>query len=193
MLPPGARHGAAGAQVRGVRTAPGAAGRLRAMRIAAFYLLLVAAQGLLSSAFGSLPAPDLFLIAMLTLLGRVVPWQLVLIAYGIGLLQDVIGFGALGVHALALAAAALSATVVRMQLSGSGLLERLLILLGAQAGKWVVAAALLVWLSGTPADPVMLAAVAVTETVLTAAIGLLVLPWSDSLLDRTKMLPKELL
>jgi len=163
------------------------------MRIAAFYLMFVVAQGLLSATFGSLPAPDLFLIAMLTLLGRVVPWQLVLIAYGIGLVQDVIGFGALGVHALALAAAALTATVVRMQLSGTGLLERLLILVGAQAGKWVVAAALLLWLSGTPEDPAMLAAVAVTETVLTAALGLLLLPLGDALLDRAKMLPKELL
>src|SRR6056297_1372154 len=148
-------------------------GRLHAMRIAAFYLVLLATQGLLSAAFGTLPAPDLFLIAMLTLLGRVVPWQLVLIAYGVGLLQDVIGFGVLGVHALSLAAAALTATVVRMQLSGSGLLERMVILLGAQAGKWIVAAALLLWLSGTPEDPAMLLAVAVTETVLTAALGLL--------------------
>lgn len=163
------------------------------MRIAAFYLVLFAGQGLLSATFGTLPAPDLFLIAMLTLLGRVVPWQLVLVAYGVGLLQDVTGFGVLGVHALSLAAAALAATVVRMQLSGSGLLERMVILVGAQAGKWVVAAALLLWLSGTPEDPAMLLAVAVTETVLTAALGLLILPLGDSLLDRTKMLPKELL
>jgi hypothetical protein len=39
----------------------------------------------------------------------------------------------------------------------------------------------------------MLAAVAVTETVLTAALGLLLLPLGDALLDRAKMLPKELL
>ena len=163
------------------------------MRIVAFYLVLLAAQGLLSAAFGTLPAPDLFLIAMLTLLGRLVPWQLVLVAYGVGLLQDVIGFGALGVHALSLAGAALVATVVRMQLSGSGLLERLLIVVGAQAGKWVLASAMLVWLSGTPEDPAMLLAVAVTETVLTAALALLILPWADALLNRAKMLPKELL
>lgn len=163
------------------------------MRVVAFYLLLLAGQGLLSATFGTLPAPDLFLIAMLTLLGRLVPWQLVAAAYGVGLLQDLIGFGALGLHAIGLAAAALVATVVRMQLSGTGLLERLLIIVGAQAGKWAVMALLLVWLSGTPEDPAMLLAVAVTETVLTAALGLLLLPAADALLEKSKMLRKELL
>jgi rod shape-determining protein MreD len=163
------------------------------MRIVAFYLVLLAGQGLLSAAFGTLPAPDLFVLAMLTLLGRLVSWQLVLLAYAIGMLQDVIGFGVLGLHAIALAAAALAATVVRMQLSGSGMLERLMIVVAAQAGKWLVAASLLVWLSGTPEDSVMLLAVSVTETVLTAALALLVLPWADALLNRAKMLPKELL
>ncbi len=163
------------------------------MRIVAFYLLLVAGQGLLSATFGTLPAPDLFLIAMLTLLGRIAPWQLVLAAYGVGLLQDLVGFGVLGLHAIGLAAAALAATVVRMQLSGTGLLERLLIVMAAQAGKWLVASLLLVWLSGTPEEPVTLLAVAVTETVLTAALALLLLPLADSLLEKSKLLRKELL
>ena len=171
----------------------GGLGRLHPMRVVAFYLVLLAGQGLLSATFGTLPAPDLFLIAMLTFLGRLVPWQLVAAAYGVGLLQDLIGFGALGLHAIGLAAAALVATVVRMQLSGMGLLERLLIIVGAQAGKWAVMALLLVWLSGTPEDPAMLLAVAVTETVLTAALGLLLLPAADALLEKSKMLRKELL
>jgi len=163
------------------------------MRIVAFYLLLLAAQGFLSALFGTLPAPDLFLVAMLTLLGRLVPWQLVVAAYGVGLLQDLVGFGVLGLHAVGLAAAALAATVVRMQLSGTGLLERSMIVIAAQAGKWLVAVPLLVWLSGTPEDPATLLAVAVTETVLTVAAALLLLPWADALLEKTKLLRKELL
>lgn len=163
------------------------------MRLVAFYLALLALQGFLSAAFGTLPAPDLFLIAMLTLLGRVSPWQLVGVAYGVGLLQDVIGFGALGLHAIGLAAAALGASAVRMQLSGAGLLERTAILVAAQAAKWLVASALLVWLSGTPEEPATLAAVAVTETFLTAAFGLLLLPWADALIEKSKLLRKELL
>ncbi len=163
------------------------------MRIVAFYLLLLAAQGFLSALFGTLPAPDLFLVAMLTLLGRLVPWQLVVAADGVGMLQDVVGFGVMGLHAVGLAAAALTATVVRMQLSGTGLLERVLIVVGAQAGKWLVVAAMLVWLSGTPEDPATLLAVAVTETVLTIAAALLLLPWADALLEKSKVLRKELL
>lgn len=163
------------------------------MRVVLFYLLLVAAQGLLSALFGTLPAPDLFLVIVLTLLGRMAPWQFVVAAYGIGLVQDVIGFGDLGVHAIALAGAALVASAVRAQLSGTGLLERLLLIVSAQAGKWVVATALLVWLSGTPEAPATVLAVAVTETVLTVAVALLLLPWADALLDKSQVLRKELL
>ena len=163
------------------------------MRLVAFYLFLLAAQGLLSAAFGTLPAPDLFLVAVLTLLGRTAPWQLVGVAYGVGLLQDVVGHGTLGLHAIALAGAALVATAVRGQLSGTGLLERMLITFAAQAGKWVVATALLIWLSGVPAAPATLAAVAVTETVLTIAVALLVLPWAEATFAKSKVLQKELL
>lgn len=163
------------------------------MRVVAFYLLLLTAQGLLSALFGTLPAPDLFLIMALTLLGRIAPWQLVLAAYGFGLVQDVIGFGALGLHAIALAGAALVASAVRAQLTGTGVLERLLMVLSAQAGKWVVATLLLTWLSGTVQDPARLLAVAVTESVLTAAFALVLLPWADAIMNKSKMLQKELL
>ena len=61
------------------------------MRVVLFYLLLIAFQGFLSAVFGTLPAPDLFLVIVLTLSGRLAPWQLVVAAYGIGLVQDVIG------------------------------------------------------------------------------------------------------
>lgn len=163
------------------------------MRVAAFYLMLLAGQGLLSALFGTLPAPDLFLIMALALLGRLAPWQLVVAAYGIGLVQDVIGFGDLGLHAIALAGAALVASAVRAQLTGTGLLERVIVVLSAQAGKWVVAAALLTWLAGTPQDPTNLLAVAVTESVLTAAFALVLLPWADAIMTKSKMLQKELL
>lgn len=163
------------------------------MRAVLFYLFLLAAQGLLSALFGTLPAPDLFLIAALTLLGRLAPWQLVAAAYGIGLVQDLVGFGDLGLHAIALAGAALVATAVRAQLSGGGLLERFLVVLSAQVGKWLVAALLLAWLSGTPESLVTLIAVAVTETVLTVAAALLLLPWAERLLDKSQVLRKELL
>lgn len=163
------------------------------MRAALFYLLLMTGQGLLSALFGTLPAPDLFLIAALSLLGRLAPWQLVAVAYGIGLLQDLIGYGDLGLHAIALAGAALVASAVRAQLSGEGLLERILTVASAQAGKWLMGALLLIWLSGTPESWVNLLAVAVTETVLTVAAALVLLPWGEALLDKSQVLRKELL
>lgn len=161
------------------------------MRLAVFYLLLVVAQGWLTGLFGTLPAPDLFLLAGLTLLGRAMPWQLVLIAFGIGLLQDVMGFGPLGVHALGLAVAVWAAMVVRAQFSRSGVAERLLIVSAAQGAKWLVTVTLWTWLSGAPTVPVLTLAVAVSETVLTAGVSLLIVPWGEALLDRAKVARRE--
>ena len=161
------------------------------MRLAVFYLLLVAAQGWLTGLFGTLPAPDLFLLAALTLLGRMMPWQLVVVAYGVGLLQDLTSDSVVGMHALGLAAAAWAASFVRVQFSRSGVAERLLIVSAAQGAKWLVIVTLLTWLSGTPRLPVLTLAVAVSETVLTAGVALVVLPWGEALLDRAKVARKE--
>ena len=49
---------------------------------------------------------------------------MVLFAYGIGLLQDVTGYGYLGLHALGMAGAALLAVFVVSHLSEQGLAER---------------------------------------------------------------------
>lgn len=163
------------------------------MRLAAFYLLLLAGQGFLSALSGTFPAPDLFLVALLTWMGRMPAWGLVAAGYGVGLLQDLVGFGPLGLHAIGLAGAALLASAVRAQLTGSGLPERLLQALAACVGKWLVMAVVLVWLSGPPAEPLTLLAVAVTETVLTVATAALLLPWAERLLDRSRVLRKELL
>lgn len=163
------------------------------MRLVLFYLVLLVSQGFLSALFAPIPAPDLFLLAALTLLWRIQPWQLVLVAYAIGMLQDLIGQGVLGMHALGLAGAALAATFVRAQLTNSGSLERLLVVFVAVVGKWIVLALLFGWLVGGPYSLDRLGAVAAVEGALTVAAGLLVLPWSAALLDRSRVLQKELL
>ena len=104
------------------------------------------------------------------------PWQLVLVAYGIGILQDVIGQGVLGMHAMALAGGGLAATFVRAQLTNSGALERLLVVFVAVVGKWAVMALLLAWLVGGPYSVDRLGAVAAVEGALTVLAGLAVLP-----------------
>ena len=163
------------------------------MRLALFYLVLIVAQGLLGALLSPVPPPDLFLVGVLTLLYRLPAWQLVLLGYGAGLLQDLIGHGSLGVHALGLAAAALVASTVRAQLSQEGFLERGLAVLAAVAGKWVVIAVLLLWLSGGAYDWGSVAAVAALDAAFTVAAAVGLLPWGFSLLARTKALRKELL
>jgi rod shape-determining protein MreD len=163
------------------------------VRLVAFYLVLVGTQGFAGALMAPVPPPDLFLIGVLTLLYRLPAWQLVLLGYGAGLLQDVIGHGALGVHALGLAGAALVASTVRAQLSQEGYMERALAVLAAVAGKWAVMAVLLLWLSGGASAWGSFAAVAALDAALTVAASLFLLPWGFALLARTKALRKELL
>jgi rod shape-determining protein MreD len=163
------------------------------MRIVVFYLLLVLGQGFLSALLSPLPAPDLFLLAMLTLMGRLAPWQLVVAAYGIGLFQDLIGNGALGTHAFALSAAAMAALAVTAQLSQVGFFERLVKVLAAVVGKWIAMAALVAWLSGSFESLGGLLLVAAFDLGFTVIVGLWLLPWADALFERTAVLRKELL
>lgn len=163
------------------------------MRLVIFYLLLVVGQGFLSALLSPLPGPDLFLLAVLTLVSRLAPWQLVAAAYGIGLLQDVMGGGVLGLHALGLAAAAMGALVVSAQLSQAGFLERLLKLSAAIAGKWIAMTALVLWLSGNLDALGRLPVVALFDAGFTLIVGLWLLPWADALYERTAVLRKELL
>ena len=121
------------------------------MRLALLYALLLALQGFLGALMAPLSPPDLFLLGVLTLLWRVPAAPLVAIGYGVGLLQDLVGYGALGVHALGLAGGTLLASFVRAQVSQAGVLERFLVLVAALLGKWLVLTALLFWLGG--ADP----------------------------------------
>jgi rod shape-determining protein MreD len=163
------------------------------VRLVVFYLLLVLGQGFLSALLAPLPAPDLFLLAVLTLMGRLAPWQLVTAAYGIGLLQDLIGNGVLGLHAFALSGAAMAALVLTAQLSQVGYFERLLKLLAALVGKWIAMTVLIVWLSGTAESLGRLSMVAAFDTGFTIIVGLWLLPWADALFERASVLRKELL
>lgn len=158
-----------------------------------FYLLIVLGQGFLSAVLSPLPAPDLFLLAMLTLMGRLSPWQLVMAAYGIGLFQDLIGNGVLGLHAFSLAGAAMIATFVTAQLSQVGFFERLIRLGAAVVGKWLALTALVVWLSGSAESLGSLSVMAIFDAGFTMIVGLWLLPWADALFERTAVLRKELL
>lgn len=163
------------------------------MRLLLFYVVMVATQGFLSAVLAPLPPPDLFFLAVLTLLWRLSPWQLVAVAYGVGLAQDVLGNGVLGVHALALAAGALAASGARAQLTQSGFFERLVVVGTGLVGKWAVLALMLAWLSGGPVIWSDLVPVVVVEAVFTLGAATLALPWAHALMERTSALRKGLL
>lgn len=163
------------------------------MRLAAFYIVLLVLQGLLTAVMAPLPAPDLFLIAVLTLLPRMNAWQLVLAAYGIGLIQDLSGHGVIGMHSLALAGGALAAALVSMLLSQSGVMERVLTLLAGLAGKWLVMAGMLVWISGTWSSLASLPLTMLFESVFTLALGVWLLGLAERLQPPPRGLNREVL
>lgn len=163
------------------------------MRLAAFYIVLLVLQGLLTAVMAPLPAPDLFLIAVLTLLPRMNAWQLVLAAYGIGLVQDLSGHGVIGMHSLALAGGALAAALVSMLLSQSGVMERVLTLLAGLAGKWLVMAGMLVWVSGTWSSLASLPLTMLFDSVFTLALGVWLLGLAERLQPPPRGLNREVL
>ncbi len=163
------------------------------MRLLAFYLVLLITQGFLAALMAPLPPPDLFLVAVLTLMGRMQPWQLVLVAYGVGLMQDAVGHGVLGMHAFGLAGAVLAASLVRAQLTQSGFFERLLVVGVAIVGKWAMMAVLLLWVAGSSTALAGLVRVVPFDAAFTLLVSLLLLPFADVLLERAKVLQKELL
>jgi rod shape-determining protein MreD len=163
------------------------------VRITLLYLILLVAQGLLGALFAPAPPPDLFLVAVLTLVMRLPTWQLVLVGYAIGLLQDFTGHGVVGLHALALAGGALVAGTVRAQLSQDGPLERSLAVLGGVIGKWLIALVLLRWLSATPLSWGVLLPQLALDSLFTILAALLILPLAATLMSRSRPLRKELL
>lgn len=154
------------------------------MRLGLFYVLLFLIQGFLGTLLLPYPAPDLFLLAVMTLLWRVPPWQLVLIAYGTGLFQDAFGHGEWGIHAFGLASAAMTASFLRAQLSQKGFFSRLLLVLAAFLGKWFVMIPLIMWQSGTLSIGQNVGQVMLIEGIFTLLTSMLVIPWGEALMER---------
>jgi len=162
------------------------------MQLILFYIFLMSLQGFLAVLIEPLPAPDIFLIAALTLLWRLSAWRMVVVAYGIGLIQDLTGHGQLGLHALGLAAGVLVASLVISQISQAGMFERLLVVLAASIGKWFILLLLILWLGRR--DPLSeVLRLAPLEITFTLLISTILLPIADELLERNSFLRKELL
>lgn len=111
-------------------------------------LLLIAAQGVLSrlADWAGVPAPDLFLLTGAALAWRLPPIYVLLAAYGVGLVQDVLGGGMLGLHAAGVSGGALMVLLVRRYFADSGVFQAMLTVLTAVVGEWLAFLFLTYWL-----------------------------------------------
>jgi rod shape-determining protein MreD len=112
-----------------------------------FVLVVLGAQGALGALLPTfLSPPDLFLLTALTLTARLPPLWTAGAGYGVGLLQDVLGAGALGFHAAGLMIGALAANFVRRGLSSESDLNHAIGVLTAVIAKWLVLILLGYWM-----------------------------------------------
>lgn len=113
-----------------------------------YLLLLLVVQSLLSRLLDPLgvPPPDLFLLTGAAFAWRWRPIPALLSAYGVGLLQDVLGAGVLGFHAAGVAGGALLVLGVRRWLPNLGPVQLFISVLAAIAGQWVAFMILTYWL-----------------------------------------------
>jgi len=153
------------------------------MRLLLFYLILLSFQGFVGAVLGPLPGPDFFLLMALTPIGRLKAWQMVLLAYGVGLLQDLIGHGIFGLHAFALAVGIFMALLIKGQFS-HGLLSQLLLVISALLGKWLAMLAIVYWLNPRIEALSEILNILPYEVIFTLLAGIVILPWSESLMQK---------
>lgn len=109
------------------------------LMILAYFVLLIIAQGFFTRLLAplGLAPPDLFLLTGAALAWRWRPIGALLGAFGVGLLQDILGAGVLGLHAAGLAGAALLVLAVRRWLPGGGWRRLVLTVAAALIGQWL--------------------------------------------------------
>jgi len=125
-------------------------GVTRVFRAVLYFLLLVGLQGALSSLLtrAGITPPDLFLLTGVALGLRLRPVPALLAGYGVGLLQDVLGHGLLGLHAAGVAGAVLVVIGLRRFITDSGVFQSILTVLSAILGQWAAFLILTYWLRG---------------------------------------------
>ncbi|MEF2277669.1 Rod shape-determining protein MreD [Deinococcus sp. YIM 134068] len=113
-----------------------------------YALLLVVVQGALSRLLdGSpVPPPNLFLLTAVALVWRFSPVAALLGAYGVGLAQDILGGGVLGLHAAGVAGGVLLVLTVRRLVAGAGAVQAVVTVLAATVGQWLAFLFLTYWL-----------------------------------------------
>lgn len=122
----------------------------RIVRALVYFLLLIGLQGALSSLLtqvGVTP-PDLFLLTGVAFALRLRALPALLAGYGVGLLQDVLGHGLLGLHAAGVAAGVLVLIGLRRFITDSGVFQSILTVVSGILGQWAAFLILTYWLRG---------------------------------------------
>jgi rod shape-determining protein MreD len=144
------------------------------MRLVLVLLMVLVLQGV----FGALVPPgfvsDLFLLAAIGLSARVGPVRGVAAGFVIGLVQDLAGFGAMGVHALGVAAGVFTALLTRGLISGGQKGYEVMLAVGGQIGKWLALILMLAWTQAPMSTGRALLEIALPETIVTALLAPLV-------------------
>ena len=122
----------------------------RVLRAVLYFVLLIGLQGALSSLLtrvGVTP-PDLFLLTGVAFALRLRSLPALLAGYGVGLLQDVLGHGLLGLHAAGVAGGVLVLVGLRRFITDSGVFQSILTVISAILGQWAAFLILTYWLRG---------------------------------------------
>jgi rod shape-determining protein MreD len=116
------------------------------VRALAFAFLVLGLQGALAVLLpAGLAPPDLFLLTALSLAARLPPLAGLGLGYGLGLVQDALGFGLFGLHAAGVAAGVYAAYGVRRLLSAETGLNHAAAVAAAEVVKWLAYTALGYW------------------------------------------------
>lgn len=120
---------------------------MRGLKALLYLLLIIGLQGALYRLLpGFVSPPDLFLLTAVALAWRLRPVPALLAAYGVGLLQDVLGHGLIGFHAAGAAGGVLLLLGVQRFIQGGGAFQTLLAVTTATAGQWLAFLILTYWL-----------------------------------------------
>ncbi|GGQ99616.1 rod shape-determining protein MreD [Deinococcus ruber] len=115
-----------------------------------YFVLLIGLQGALSSLLtrAGITPPNLFLLTAAAYALRLRAVPALLAGYAVGLLQDVLGHGLLGLHAAGLAGGVLILIGLRRFITDSGVFQSILTVVSAILGQWAAFLILTYWLRG---------------------------------------------
>lgn len=141
------------------------------MRLSLLLLAVLILQGVFGAVLPAGFVPDLFMLTAIGLSARLGPTRGVAAGFLVGLVQDLTGFGALGVHALGIAFGVVAAHLTRNLISAEQRGYEVMVAVGAQAGKWLALGMMLVWTQAQVSAGRVILQIALPETLVTVLLA----------------------